>query len=204
MGSSAAKTRKRENSARRADQKHGIGNMGKVEIAENNKTWNSASYAEGTSEYHRNALRGIAKTRGARGDLELGLETSKPRRLRRPRADAGCAAGERWRCQISSLRGASSTAGLRPSRRRWLQGGRWRDSFLILPSKTTGRADVALTWHRRFREVGVLAERHTNRSSGNDSVRVQDQRIILDRQRVPAENIFSRLRCPISPPSRTA
>jgi hypothetical protein len=33
-----AKTRKRENSARRAEQKHGIGNMRKVENAKNNKT----------------------------------------------------------------------------------------------------------------------------------------------------------------------
>ena len=74
------------------------------------------------NEYHRNPLRDIAKPwaiwssgskRANRADSGASQQT-----MGTPRASAGGVPI----CRTSSLRGASSTAGLRPSRRRWLQG----------------------------------------------------------------------------------
>jgi len=120
------------------------------------------------NEYHRNALRGIAKPRAiwssgskranrtVSGAPELTLDT--------PRASAGAAESA-----LSGEPRAPPDCDPRAG-----AGGRWRDLFL--PQKRR----VELTWPSRgsvvFERLDLLPERPINRSSGNDSVRVQDHR----------------------------
>jgi hypothetical protein len=134
----------------------------------------------GRNEFHRNALRGIVK-QGA-------IWSSGSNRANR--TDSGAPQLTLVRPLDTPRPAAPAPAQARPRscrRQATLAPALVGDGVTHSSLKNAGRTDVAPSVWSGSGEVGVLAERPTNPSSGNDFVRVQDQGILLDHQRIPAE-----------------
>jgi hypothetical protein len=106
------------------DRRPGLSRGGRLEGVARSSSGASKGACGGDGGSTARIVRGrgrVQEQRGAghrqtRDELELGIESNNPQRLRRPPADDGYAAGERWHCSVSFLRETPRFSRLRRQR----------------------------------------------------------------------------------------